>query len=807
MVLRDQRFVSTETPPVRPLNPIRVSVDRSTPSGCGRRQRCRAAYRDPLVDHGPPSSLQVSAYGRGVLAALVLVLALPVAGAAQTSSLPTVSVFNDEGVVEGDALEFTVSLSAPSSVPVTVQYRTMGSSASPSGTDFTAAAGTLTFVANETSKTVSVQTTDDTEAERDGWLYLILSNPTNATLGVPRATGAIRDDDSARVQEGVWQVGIVPDQFHSAIEGNEIEFEVWITGGTAENLPVTVQYATSSVNAESTDYTAASGTLTFGANETVKTVRVSTTHDTVDEGNELIRLTLSNPTNATLAYGSQGEATGTIVDNDIPTVSVSDASATEGDAVEFTVSLSGEPRPGDTSVYYDFEYGSADSSDFTLLQSGSIEFVPGTMSMPVRVSTTDDVTDEENETFSIRLYRGPCPCSWTWRLQLGDATATGTIIDNDGNSPTVSVSDASATEGDAVEFTVSLSAESAQQVTVEYATSGGTAESGTDFTAASGSLTFGANETSKTVSVATTDDSVDEESETLTLTLSSPTNATLGDPTATGTINDDDGSPALTARFESMPSLHDGANAFTFELAFSEELPLSYVTLRDEAFDVTGGTVRKAGRQERGSNLRWTITVAPNTNSAVTIELPATQDCNASGAICTDDNRPLSHSLSATVAGPTPTVSVSDASATEGDAVEFTVSLSAASAQQVTVEYATSGGTAESGTDFTAASGSLTFGANETSKTVSVATTNDSVDEEDETFTLTLSSPTNATLGDATVTGTINDDDESLPTASVSDASASEGDAVEFTVSPGALCVLAWSGTRRSTSPTSWAAK
>ena len=116
------------------------------------------------------------------------------------------------------------------------------------------------------------------------------------------------------------------------------------------------------------------------------------------------------------------------------------------------------------------------------------------------------------------------------------------------------------------------------------------------------------------------------------------------------------------------------------------------------------------------------------------------------------------------------TLSVSDARATEGALVEFTVSLSAASSQQVTVQYATSGVTAESETDFTAASGMLTFAANETSKTVSVATTADAADEENETFTLTLSSPTNATLGDATATGTINDDepeDTVSPTVSV----------------------------------------
>ena len=563
----------------------------------------------------------------------------------------------------------------------------------------------------------------------------------------------------------------------SAAEGDAVAFTVSLS--VASSQQVTVQYATSGGTATSeTDFTAQSGTLTFAANETSKTVSVATTDDSVDEEDETFTLTLSSPANATLGSAT---ATGTINDNDdesIPTVSVSDASAAEGDAVAFTVSLSAASSR-QVTVEYATSGGTATSgTDFTA-QSGTLTFAANETSKTVSVATTDDSVDEEDEAFTLTLSS---PANAT----LGDATATGTINDNDDESiPTVGASDASAAEGDAVAFTVSLSAASSRQVTVEYATSGGTATSGTDFTAESGTLTFAANETSKTVSVATADDSVDEEDETFTLTLSSPANATLGDATGTGTIVDnDDALPPLTASFSDMPASHTGEE-FTFGLAFSENVELGYVTLRDTAFVVTGGEVSQAQRQQQGSNQAWNITVDPDGQGTVTITLPETTDCDAVDAICTGDERPLSHSLSSVVAGPvsTPAVSVSDASAAEGDAVAFTVSLSAASSRQVTVDYATSGGTATSGTDFTAESGTLTFAANETSKTVSVATTDDSVDEDDETFTLTLSSPANATLGDATATGTINDNDESLPAVGVSDAGAAEGDAVAFTVS------------------------
>ena len=109
--------------------------------------------------------------------------------------------------------------------------------------------------------------------------------------------------------------------------------------------------------------------------------------------------------------------------------------------------------------------------------------------------------------------------------------------------------------------------------------------------------------------------------------------------------------PPLTASFLSTPSIHDGAE-FTFELRFSEELPLSYVTLRDHVFTVEGGTVEKARRLDRPSNLRWEITVQPASTDDVAVVLPATTECNAQGAICTEDGRMLSGSLEMTVSGP-----------------------------------------------------------------------------------------------------------------------------------------------------------
>ena len=112
--------------------------------------------------------------------------------------------------------------------------------------------------------------------------------------------------------------------------------------------------------------------------------------------------------------------------------------------------------------------------------------------------------------------------------------------------------------------------------------------------------------------------------------------------------------PSLTASVLNAPQSHNGSDDFTFRITFSEELEtdFSFTTLKDHAFTVTGGEVDGARRLVSGSNIRWEITVSPDSNGDVTITLPVTTDCGAQGAICTDDGRMLSEGLEFTVSGP-----------------------------------------------------------------------------------------------------------------------------------------------------------
>ena len=162
---------------------------------------------------------------------------------------------------------------------------------------------------------------------------------------------------------------------------------------------------------------------------------------------------------------------------------------------------------------------------------------------------------------------------------------------------------------------------------------------GSDVDGATGSTyTLTASEQGKTIQVRVTftDDADNEE----TLTSEATAEATAAPVSLTVSVT------------VSAPATHDGSSEFTFEIEFSEEFGLSYRTLKSHAFNVTGGSVERAQRTDKPSNIPWRITVKPLGTGDVTIEFPATTDCDADGAICTGDGRKLSNSLNFTVSGP-----------------------------------------------------------------------------------------------------------------------------------------------------------
>jgi hypothetical protein len=247
---------------------------------------------------------------------------------------------NDVTAAEGNAdattLTFTVTKTGATELPSAVAYATAnGTAAQPS--DYASASGTLTFAAGETSKTITVTVNGDTVFEANETFNVNLSTPSQATIADNQAVGTITNDDA----EPTLTIGDV-----SAAEGNAgtTPFTFTVTKTGATELPSTVAYTTANGSAtQPGDYAVKTGTLSFAAGETTKTVTVLVNGDGVYEANETFEVNLSGPTNATIA---DNQALGTIENDDAaPSFSIGDVSTDEGNtgttAFTFTVTKTG----------------------------------------------------------------------------------------------------------------------------------------------------------------------------------------------------------------------------------------------------------------------------------------------------------------------------------------------------------------------------------------------------------------------------------------------------------------------------------
>src|SRR5436309_4688249 len=334
-----------------------------------------------------------------------------------------------------------------------------------------------------------------------------------------------------RILNALGQAPVV--QFDSAtysVDENGGSATITVTRSGVLSGVLTVRYATSNGTATApADYTAKSGTLTFNAGETIKTFTIPIVNDTLHESDETVNLTLSNPTGG--ALGNLSTAVLTIVDDDTAgTVQFSSATYSVNEnaaSVTITVTRTGGTASG-VKVNYATSDGTATAgSDYTA-KSGTLTFRAGVAQKTFTIPITNDTLDESDETVNLTLSDP------TGGATLGTPdTAVLTIIDNDSggvlqfSSATYTVNEG-VLSGKAV-IKVTRSGGTASGVTVDYATSDGTATDGSDYIATSGTLTFTAGQTSGTFTIPIINDALDEPNETVILTLSNPTGgATLG---------------------------------------------------------------------------------------------------------------------------------------------------------------------------------------------------------------------------------------------------------------------------------------
>ena len=718
----------------------------------------------------------------------------------------TLTIVDDDGdpkltidsprVVEGDSggtnLNFSVRLSPASTNIVSVSFSETGGGTATRGTDFDRLTpGSTTFQPGQTGpKGITVRVRGDTVQEADETVILELRFPQGgATIENGRGVGTIVDDedsptisiDSPTVTEG--DSGTTNLDFTVSLSGrspNTIHLDFNVGTGTATKEAIQGLRS-------NTDYRLVDGSLTFAPGETTKTVRTTVFGDTKDEPDETVVVTLSGVIGGGII--TNGTGIGTITDDDAPpTISIGSASVAEGDSgsadLTYTVTLSTASGRAITVGYEDEGSGTATSgTDYTAITAGSLTFAEDETTKDLTVAVLGDALDEPDETVLVQL-KDPANAS------LATATGTGTITDDD-PTPSLSIDSPTITEGDTgstdLTFTVTLSAASGREVTVDYEDTGdGTATSATDYDAlTAGTLTFSAGETTKEITVTVNGDLDDEPDETVEIELSGAANATLGTATGTGTITDDEATPAVTLALSPTEIPENGGSS-------TVTATLDVVSSADTTITVAA----EAGANTDGSDFTLssarTLTIAAGaTTSTGTVTISAEDDAADEANKIVRVTGTATNSVGVTQP-PEVTLTIVDddgqsgvyldsPSVTEGDSgqttLTFTVRVSPASPTPVTVEYADAGaGTATAGADYGAVTaGSLSFAANDTSRTVAVTVVGDTLDEHDETVVLTLSNPTNASLGTATGAGTITDDDDP-PTLTLSSPSVNEGD-------------------------------
>ena len=307
-----------------------------------------------------------------------------------------------------------------------------------------------------------------------------------------------------------------------------------------------------------------------------------------------------------------------------------------------------------------------------------------------------------------------------------------------------------------------MSEASGRSVTVQYATTSGTATAGSDYQIRTGTVTLLTGRLTQTIAVPIIGDSVGELDETLLVTLSSPAGAVLGTSQAVGTILDDDN---LAISEPTVVEGNDGSVLAVFQVSLSVPQPA------EVRFDyATANGTATAGVDYAPAS--GTVILAPGQTSA-SIAVPVVGDLSdeADETILLNLSDPANvvlgqSQVAATIANDDapPEITVSDVTVVEGNSgtknLTFVVRLSAASGRQVTVNYATENDSATAGSDYTAKSGTLTFLPGWTSQNVTIVVSGDETVEADEQFWLNLTSPTNAALGDSQGTGRILNDDQ-----------------------------------------------
>ncbi|WP_425510202.1 putative Ig domain-containing protein [Xanthomonas indica] len=526
----------------------------------------------------------------------------------------------------GTAFVYTVTLSSTTSSATTVNLTRSGTATS--GTDYTGAVTSVVVPANASSASFSITPVADSTVEADETVIFQVASGSGYSIGNPSsATATIVNDDYPSASIAVSPASVAEDGSANLV--------YTVTLSQASPSALSIGFNVGGTATSGTDYAAVNSPLVIAAGQTSGTITIDPTPDTTVEPDETVVISLNAGSGYTV--GSPSSATGTILNDDQPALSINDVSQNEGNAgntaFTFTVSLSQPAGTGGVSFDIATANGTATAgTDYISSSVNGLTIAAGSSSATFTVQVVGDTLNEPDETFFVNV-------SNVSGATVADGQGQGTIV-NDDAAPALSVGDVSVSEGNSgtttATFPVSLSAASGQTVTVNYATADGSANAGSDYVARSGTLTFSPGTTVQNVAVTINGDTTVEPDETFTLNLSGASNATIARATATGTILNDDATvtlapaslPAATAGSAySQTVLASGGTApYTFSLtagALPAGLTLSSAGVLSGTPTASGSfnftlSATDSGTPTSGSRA-YTLTVA-----APTLTLPAT---------------------------------------------------------------------------------------------------------------------------------------------------------------------------------------
>ena len=627
--------------------------------------------------------------------------------------------------------------------------------------DYTGVATSLTFGSADTEQSFTITAVDDAVDDDGESVKLSFGTalPAGVLAGEPAAATVAITDGDVTVSFGQANYAVA--------EGESVTVTVKLSEapGRQVEIPLTKQNQGGAVE---DDYSGVPESVIFGSADTEQSFTIAAVDDAEDDDGESVELSFGATLPAGVLAGDPASATVAIVDGDV-TVSFgqADYAVAEGESVTITVKLSEAPGRQVEIPLTKQNRGGAVEDDYTGVPE-SVIFGSADTEQSFTITAVDDAVDDDDGE-SVKLSFGAALPAGV--LAGEPAAATVAIDDNDAPppgvrapgvaevkltvTPTTVSEDAGATE---LTVTAELTGKGTllTATEIELAVSDGTA-SGADYTASGATLTIGVGVASGTATVTLTpvDDRLDEGNETVKVGGTAG-NLEVASAPVTITDNDDRG-VTVTPTELSVPE----GDSMTYEVVLESE-PTADVTVTVFVPTDTDVSVTPAALTFTAAN--WAaqeFTVTADDDDDALADAASVLVHGVSGGDYGANAVPADPVTVKIIEDDVPTLSISDQVGLEDiGAMEFSVTLSTASSEPVTVDYETAGGTATEDVDYTRRAGTLIFPAHSTAaRTISVPITNDTLEEPQETFTVTLSDPVAATLDDAEATGTITDND------------------------------------------------